>query len=128
MRSLHWLIPIFILAAMGSALAWLILSKTPAVEAAPTAEDAAVETPGAGAVIPPAVPAPGTSTQFDEDVEQALAIANGRPHGHAWCFPCQRALCVRSAADVVAHLRSHAAGPAQVADFEAWEHELQESS
>jgi hypothetical protein len=134
MTSFWWLVPIGLLAAAGSACAWLILSKTPAVDTvSPTVDDTAVETPEVGAVIPPAVPASGAPrTDFDRHVDQALAVANDRPtpevYVHAFCAPCRSVMCFRHAGEVIAHIRSHQATPAEAAHFTAWEHELQDQS
>lgn len=120
MTSFWWLLPIALLAAAGSACAWLILSKTPAVDTAPPAvDDTAVETPEAGAVIPQSPPASG-APDFDLEIDQALAIANSTPTYRPWLCTACRCVFILTAAQARDHQLAHW----HAADFAEWAREL----
>lgn len=135
MTPLGWL-----LIAVGTAAAVLLYTfrhrpgvrehlgpQTPAGETSPRVAPApAVETPEAGAVTPPAAPASGTPSTFEDHVEQALAIANGGDLVEVWCGCCGEHVLVPRG-EAVAHIISHYEPFPVRRDFQLWEAEVSAS-
>lgn len=100
------------LAALGTVLAWLILSTpttpvTRPAHAAPSACGVAVEAAQPDGSVPPAPSGSGAPTAFGFQ-----------------CGPCGGDVYLTTLHDVVEHLRSHEDDPADADHFAAWEREF----